>query len=170
MVFEFLIIWMQDFLIDFGYIAVFFGSLISTSTIFIPLPIYFIIFFAAGIGLNPLVVGILAGAGSAVGELTGYFVGLGSRAVIERREEKEPRWIKFFTKLFKKYGFATILVTSLLPFPFDVIGILSGVSDYNIKKFFIATLIGKTIKTVLIAYAGFVAIPYAEILLQDQFG
>lgn len=170
MVLESFMIWMQDFLIEFGYIAVFISSLVSTSTIFLPFPIYFIIFFASGIGLNPLLVGILAGVGSAIGELTGYFVGLGGRAVIEKKRRSESRLIKFFTKLFERYGFATIAVTSFLPFPFDIIGILSGVGAYDIKKFFVATLIGKTVKTILIAYAGSFAIPYAEIFLHSYFG
>ncbi len=169
MVFESLMPWMQNFLTEFGYIAVFVSSLISTSTIFLPLPIYFIIFFASGLGLNPLLVGILAGIGSAVGELTGYFIGIGGRTILEKKK-KEPGLIIFFTKLFSKYGFLTIVLTSFLPFPFDIIGILSGMSNYSIKKFFIATLIGKTIKTILIAYAGSFTIPYLDTILKSNFG
>ncbi len=164
------ITWAQNLIVEFSYLAVFIVSLISTSTIFLPLPIYLMIFFAAGLGLNPFLVGISAGVGSAIGELTGYFIGAGSRRVlIIRRHKEKSKFVKKFTEFFKKYGFATIVVTSFLPFPFDIIGILSGVSNYDMKKFLIATIIGKTAKTLLIAYAGYYAIPYLELIIESSF-
>jgi membrane protein DedA with SNARE-associated domain len=152
----------KELIIQFSYIAIFFVSMISTSTIFIPFPIYIIIFFAAGLGLNPLLVGITAGIGSAFGELTGYLIGIGGDKVIEEKRRKEPRFIKFFTKLFKEFGFPIIFITAIIPFPFDVIGILAGMSEYDIKKFLVATSLGKIIKCLLIAYAGYIGIPYIE--------
>lgn len=126
-----------------------------------------VIFFAAGLGLNPFIVGVVAGIGSAVGELTGYLIGLGGRQVIEikRMDKMIGKSVKFFTKLFKKHGFWVIIITGAIPFPFDIIGILSGMGRYDIKKFFIATSIGKTIKTLLIAYAGYLAIPFLQFYL-----
>lgn len=158
-------IWSKDLIIHFSYLAIFLVSAIGTSTIFLPFPSYvLIILFAVGMGMNPLIVGAVAGLGSAVGELTGYLVGMGGVKVIEEKK-KEPKFIKYFTRLFKKFGFPIVVVTALIPFPFDVIGIIAGMSGYEIKKFFIATATGKIIKSLLIAYGLYLAIPYLENLI-----
>jgi membrane protein YqaA with SNARE-associated domain len=160
---ETFVLWSKTLIVQFSYFAVFAVSAIGTSTIFIPFPSYFVIIaFAVGMGLNPLAVGIIAGLGSTIGEITGYLVGLGSEKVIEEKEKKLPKFIKFFINYFKKFGFPIIVITALLPFPFDIVGIMAGMSDYDIKKFFIATLIGKTIKTLIIAYGIYLTIPYLE--------
>jgi len=164
--YETFILWAKEFIINFSYLAVFLLSIIGTSTVFIPFPIYIIIFFAAGLGMNPLLVGIVAGLGSAIGELTGYLIGIGGRRVIEGKKENPPKIVRMFTKLFKRFGFAVIALTSFLPFPFDFIGILSGVSNYDIKKFYVATALGKIAKCVLIAYAGYVGVPLIEQLIE----
>jgi membrane protein YqaA with SNARE-associated domain len=174
---EAFILWAQQLIIHFSYLAIFLIGVISTSTIFIPFPIYAVIFFASGLGLNPLAVGIISGLGMAAGELTGYLIGIGSRSVIEKEEKRVPKFMKFFTELFKrKYeikinrktitidcAFWVLLFTSAIPFPFfDVMGILSGVSNYNIKKFYIAVAIGKIMKGLMIAYSGYLIIPRVE--------
>jgi len=143
--------------------------LISTSTLFLPFPLYGIVFFAAGLGLSPWVVALVAGAGSALGELTGYFIGEGGKAVIQQKDHKRFAFLDKFVKFFTKYGFITIVGTSLLPFPFDFIGILSGMSNYDLRKFLLATFIGKTGKILLIAYAGYFAAPYIEPLVKSVF-
>lgn len=153
------IIWSNFFMKNFSYLGIFIISMIGTSTIFLPFPSYFIIVLAATIGLNPLLVGISAGLGSAVGELTGYFIGVGGEKIIEQRR-KEPKIVKRFVRLFKKHGFPIIVVAAAIPFPFDVIGIVCGMSSYDIKKFLIATAIGKIIKCLAIAYAGFLGISF----------
>jgi len=154
-----LIAWAKFFMHNFSYLGIFAISAIGTSTIFLPFPSYVIIVLAAGIGLNPFLVGVSAGLGSAVGELTGYFIGVGGEKVIEKYE-KEPKFVKKFVKLFKRYGFSIIVVTAAMPFPFDAIGIFCGAINYNIKKFLVAVAIGKTIKCLLIAYAGYFAMSY----------
>jgi membrane protein DedA with SNARE-associated domain len=159
---ESFIIWSKTLITQFSYLAIFAVSLASTSTIFLPFPIYVIIFFAAGLGMNPFLVGIIAGLGSAFGELTGYLIGLGGENVIKQKKKKDPAWINYFVNLFKKHGFPIVVIAAAIPFPFDVIGILCGIGNYDIKKFLIATSIGKIIKCLVIAYAGLLGIPYIE--------
>jgi membrane protein YqaA with SNARE-associated domain len=153
---------------EFGYAAVFLSGLVSASTIFLPFPLYVLIFFAAGLGLNPIAVGILTGLGSAIGELTGYFVGFGGKKILEERIHKK-RILHIASKHFNKYAFAVIVLAAMLPFPFDFIGILSGASSYSIKKFFIATLIGKTVKSLFLAFAGSYTLPFVEYWIQSVY-
>ena len=60
----------------FGYLGVFLASLIGSATIILPVPSFALV-IAAGSQLDPLWVGIISGAGAAIGELTGYGLGYG---------------------------------------------------------------------------------------------
>jgi len=137
-----------------GYLGIFIVSLISTSTLFLPFPLYSIISVSTFLGMNPLLVSFISGLGMTIGEFTGYLVGSGSERLISKKHKK---LIKKFEKFFKKFGFLTISLAAFLPFPFDIVGILAGMGKYNIKKFFLATFVGKFLKALLIAYAGFFA-------------
>ncbi len=152
--------WIET-LVAYSYPGFFLIGLTSSSTIFLPLPIYSVVFFSASLGLNPLIVGIVTGLGAAIGEITGYFIGEGSRVMLLKKYEKR-KIFKFVQKNFEKYGFIIILVGAFLPFPFDIIGIIAGVNNYNVRKFLIATSIGKILKMVLIAYAGVYTLPFIE--------
>ena len=57
-----------------AYLVVFAVSLLSSSTIFVPTPGTAIV-LAAAIVWDPVLVGIAAGTGDAIGELTAYWVG-----------------------------------------------------------------------------------------------
>ena len=169
---ETFILWAHDIIVNFSYLGVFFLSIVGTSTLFIPMPLSAILSFSAGIGLNPLGVGIVVGLGDAVGELTGYLVGLGGRTALKAKKESS-KFVKFFTNLYREhkeveidkkifsieYSFFVIMITAAIPFPFDIIGIISGMSNYDIKKFYIATAIGKTAKALTFAYLGHILIP-----------
>jgi len=137
---------------SFGYLGIFLISLISTSTIFLPAPLYLIIVLSSAYGMNPILVSFFSGLGMSLGELTSYFIGLGGNRLLE---EKHRKGVKKFERFFKKYGFVAISVASFLPFPFDIVGISAGIGRYEIKKFLIATFIGKFFKALLLALLGF---------------
>ncbi len=151
-------------LISYSYAALFLIALIASSTIFLPTPFDFIVFLAPlpPIKLNPFLVGVVAGAGSTLGEYISYLFGVGSRALIEER--LATKVFGRFTKLFKKYGFVTLILTAFIPFPFHAAGIMGGMSQYDLRKFFLAVLIGKIPKFLLIAYSGLYAIPLINVV------
>ena len=136
----------------YGYFGIFLVSLIESSTIVFPLG-FAVVIFASGAVLNPFLVGLSAGLGAAIGEFTGYAIGLGGRKVIEKKWKNH---IKKAEKLFQKYGgFLVIVLFAATPLPDDVVGILGGTLRYPLKKFFIASLIGKIILNLALAYGGF---------------
>jgi membrane protein YqaA with SNARE-associated domain len=112
------------------------------------------------IGLNPLVVGILAGVGSAVGDLTSYLVGFFGTAALQKYEKRTPNLILKLMRFFKNFGFWLILLFAFLPSPFDFIGVASGVAKYDIKKFLLALIIGRTARSILLAYGTYYLIPH----------
>ncbi len=136
---------------QWGYVGIFLAQLLSSSTVLLPLPGMAAVFLYGAV-LNPVLVGVFAGLGAAFGELTGYMIGYGGHRIILRRNKQ---WSKTTKSLFRKYNpFFVIVAGAVLPFPFDVIGVLCGISKYDIKKFFAAVLIGNTIKLTLVAFAG----------------
>ncbi|MDI6806514.1 MAG: VTT domain-containing protein [Candidatus Aenigmarchaeota archaeon] len=149
-------------LMNFSYLAVFFIGMVSTSTIFLPLPLDIAILLTVGLGLNPYLVGILAGVGAGIGEITGYLIGAGGRAIIKEKKRRphgllgvlHKTILKTTSKMFKKYCFYIIIVASFIPFTFDFVGILSGAVRYDVKKFLVAAIIGKVSKYLLITFVG----------------
>jgi membrane protein YqaA with SNARE-associated domain len=144
-----------------GYSGIFLVSLLSSATIILPAPSLALV-FAMGSALPWLPVGLAAGAGEALGELTGYAAGVGGRAVIEDRKayERLKAWME-------QRGDITIFVLSVIPNPFfDLAGIAAGTLRYPLWRFLLACWLGKTIKTTVVAWAGSQSITLVEQLLR----
>ena len=151
--------------VSFGYLGVFLASLIGSASIFLPLP-SFLIVTAAGTTLNPILVGIVAGLGSAIGELVGYLIGLGllyGKKKISRK--KENKYSKLVKKWFsRKKGPVIIFLFALTPLPDDIVGVICGAIKYDVKKFFVATLAGKILLHIALAYAGLYGVELIRML------
>ncbi len=140
---------------SFGYLGVFVSSLIGSASIILPVPSFFVIFFAGTI-LNPAAVGIIGGIGAAIGEMTAYAAGYGGRALIDRKKAVSGKHLNHVEKLFKKYGGVLIIfIFAVTPLPDDIIGLFCGAIKYNPKKFIIVSAAGKIILYLFLAYAGF---------------
>jgi membrane protein YqaA with SNARE-associated domain len=142
-------------LASFGYLGIFLLSILANATIILPAPgLAFV--FGMGAVFNPLFVALAAGAGAAVGELSGYLAGYSGQSIIQRTpfEQQLEGWMK-------KYGGLTILVFAFIPNPlFDVAGMIAGVLKMPLWKFLLFCWIGKTLKMLLFAYAGSLSIPW----------
>lgn len=123
--------------------------MVGNATVILPVP-SLAFTFTMGAVLEWYFVGLVAGIGEALGETTAYLAGLGGRAVIENRQ--------VYTRLqyyMENHGMLTIFVLSLIPNPFfDLAGISAGALKYAFYKFLIAAWLGKTVKTLLFAWAG----------------
>jgi membrane protein YqaA with SNARE-associated domain len=143
-----------------GYVGIFLVSLLGNATIILPAP-SLVLVFAMGAALNPLLVGLAAGAGEALGELTGYAAGFAGRAVIEDRQtyKRMVAWMQ-------RRGGVTVFVLSAIPNPFfDLAGIAAGTLRYPLWRFLLFCWLGKTLKTTLIAWAGSQSVGLVEQLL-----
>jgi membrane protein YqaA with SNARE-associated domain len=142
-------------LVNLGYIGIFLLSILANATILLPAPgVAFV--FGMGALYNPLLVALAAGAGAAIGELSGYLVGYSGNIVIQNRAHFQQMMLWM-----KKYGPLTILVMAFIPNPaFDVAGIVAGMLKMPVLSFLFFCWIGKTIKMLLFAYAGSWSIPW----------
>ena len=133
----------------FGYPGIFLIALLANATILLPAPGAAIV-YAMGAIFNPIGVGIAAGTGGAIGELSGYLAGFSGQAVIERTDiyERTKPWVD-------RYGGWAILVLSAIPNPlFDAAGIAAGIAKMPLKTFLFFVWIGQLIKMTMFAYAG----------------
>lgn len=133
----------------FGYPGIFLIALLANATVLLPAPGVAVI-YAMGAIFNPLGVGLAAGTGGAIGELSGYLAGFSGQAVVERMDayNRIKPWVD-------KYGGWAIMVLSAIPNPFfDIAGIAAGIAKMPIQNFLLFTWIGQLIKMTLFALAG----------------
>jgi uncharacterized membrane protein YdjX (TVP38/TMEM64 family) len=148
----------------YGYLGAFLISLVSCATIILPIPGIALI-FALGDTYNPFLVGLAAGAGSALGEISGYMAGYSGQMVIRNNKTylRLEEWMK-------RRGSIVILVLSFVPNPlFDLAGAAAGVLRYPLWKFFVFCFLGKTPKNILIALAGAWALEGVRQFLEKYF-
>jgi membrane protein DedA with SNARE-associated domain len=125
----------------FGYPGIFLIALFANATVLLPAPGVAVI-YAMGAIFNPLGVGLAAGTGGTIGELS-----------------RIRPWVD-------KYGGWAIMVLSAIPNPFfDVAGIAAGVAKMPVLTFLIFTGIGQLIKMTLFALAGHYSVTFISNLI-----
>lgn len=133
---------------EFGYLGAFLISLVGNATVIFPMPGLLLV-VALGAVLNPWLVALAGGVGGALGELSGYAVGLSGRGFA-----RNNKWVLRAEGWMKRWGMTTIFAFALLPFlPFDVAGLIAGASRYPLWKFLIAATLGKTLLYLLMVFA-----------------
>ncbi len=154
--------WMEQFVLQFGYFGVFIISFIGSVSVVFPIP-YTIVIFFLGKSLDPFLIAISGGLGSALGEFSGYTLGYYGRTVVS---EERRRKMDYMVKVFNKYGSVSIFLFALTPLPDDLLFIPLGVMRYPFWKAFIPALLGKTLMTFILAYSGQQSIE----LIENLFG
>ena len=134
-----------------GYAGAFAVNLIGSATILIPLPGIAVVCGGTveEAGLNPALLGLAGGAGSGIGEITGYLAGYGGSALVQRSKHyaRLHGWVE-------RHGAAPLFVLAALPLPlFDVAAIAAGSLGYSLRRFLAVVLAGKAVKYVAVAYA-----------------
>jgi len=153
---------MERFACQYGYLGVFLISLIGASSIIIPVP-YMVVLYVLGGFLDPFLIAIAGGMGSAVGELSGYIVGYYGRAVVS---EERQRKLEFILKIFKGYVPAAIFVFALTPLPDDLLFIPLGILHYSLVGALVPCVLGKVLMCFVVAMGGRLSITF----IKDLFG
>lgn len=109
-----------------------------------------------GAVFEPFWVAIAAGLGAAIGELSGYLAGFSGQAVVEKADyyNRIRRWMEDN----QSWSYLVILVMAFIPNPlFDLAGISAGTLRMPVIRFLFFCAIGKILKMLLFAYAGYSA-------------
>ena len=140
-----------------GLLGLFVVSIIGNATLIIPAPV-FVVACAAGMVYGPLQVGLVAAAGAAIGELTGYIAGYGGEAIIP-----EGKLYHRLQAFMQHRGMLAIFLLGAIPNPiFDVGGLIAGAMKMPVWKFLLAAWMGKTIRLGLTAWACLAGIPWLQ--------
>jgi membrane protein YqaA with SNARE-associated domain len=139
-------------LAKFGYPGIFVLSILANATVILPAPgILFV--FAMGAVFNPIGVALAAGAGAAIGELTGYMIGFSGQGVVENVDLYNQ--ILAWMQAHRRLSYLAILLLAFIPNPlFDLAGVAAGTLNIPVAIFLLFTFIGKTLKMFVLAYAG----------------
>ena len=142
----------------YGYLGAFVISIILNATVIIPVSNMAIIMALGATLPLPFIVGLAGGIGAAIGEITGYTVGRSGRGLLARSNvyHRVEGWVR-------KWGFIAVLILSIFPILFDVVGIIAGALRMPLWRFFLACWLGRTISYVVVAYLasiGFKTIPW----------
>ncbi|MEK7092520.1 MAG: VTT domain-containing protein [Patescibacteria group bacterium] len=134
----------------YGLLGILLISILGNATVVIPAPVILTAFIGGSV-YNPVLIGLIVALGATIGELTGFMAGVGGRVAItdHRHFNKIERWMT-------KSGFLTIFILAVIPNPlFDLAGMFAGATSYPIKKFLLATFLGKSVKFLIVAFIGY---------------
>jgi len=137
---------------QYGYLGAFIISILAGGTIVVPVPGILII-FTLGSVLNPAIVGALAGLGEAVGGVCIYLTGYSGHRALQTANH---RIFTKFSDWIQRRGsvaiFAMCAIFNPLFYPFTA---MAGMLRFGLVKFFFLCWGGKTIKGMIVAYAGY---------------
>ena len=164
----------------YGYAGVFFAGILCGLTI-IPAPTILLVFTLGGV-LTPVFVGLVAGLGGAIGGITVYLTGAGVGTIwsklqsgalkyeyrqgsgYDNMRSSQPRiWVKgevLYRRLVDWVGgkggsWAVFIVSAMVISPFYFAGLAAGSLRMGLLRFFLISWAGKTIKGLIVAYAGY---------------
>ena len=140
---------MVEKLEGYGYLGAFLISLTFNATLVLPAGNILILSVLGAVLPSAIVVGLVGGAGAAIGELTGYMAGYSGRGLAQRSKmyNRVESWMR-------RWGTLTVFIMSVVPFVFDLAGIAAGVLRFPLWKFFILCWLGRTLLYVGVALAG----------------
>lgn len=145
----------QDKLAQFrtlGLLGIFFINLFSSVTIFLPAPGIATV-VAGGALYNPILVGIVAGVGAAIGDMVSFILGRSGNEILLKK--KEGSKFNVSREFFNKYAVIIIFIFAFIPNPFfDAIGIIAGAFTYPPKKFFLIMLSSRILRNLILAGIG----------------
>lgn len=149
---------------QYGYLGAFVISVFGGATIIAPIPMTPVVFalgtvmkpaFAPYMG--PIFVGIAAGLGETFGGLSIYMTGYGGgTALRDMKEGKIKNAYKRMMGWVERRGSLTLFVLSAVVNPFFYPAALAaGALRFGIWRYFFICLLGKTIKGITVAAAGY---------------
>jgi len=130
-------------------------SFIGAASVIFPIPYTVaLLTLSATRQFNPLFLAVVAGLGSAVGELVGYGLGYMGRGVVGKRRRKSlSAMLRIFDRL-GRFGAVAVFIFALTPLPDDLLFIPLGLLRYKLWKVFLPSIAGKFLMCLTIAYVG----------------
>ena len=118
--------------------------------VFVPLPYLAVILVVALTGrFDPTLLIVSCALGSALGKMIVFQACYSGQRIVK---EKTRANLESFRRLFSSYAWIAVIVAASTPIPDDMVYVPLGFARYNRVKFFISTLLGKTILVSILVY------------------
>ncbi len=136
-----------------GYIISFFVGVFGGAATFTTISYYPVVGTLAAGGLNPIILGIIAGTGLTIGNALYFYFGYKGRVILsgktKERVEKAVKWIEKKPDLIVRL--AMLLYVGFTPLPNNLLTATGGLTDYPFKKMIGPLFIGNIILSTMIA-------------------
>jgi membrane protein YqaA with SNARE-associated domain len=148
----------------YGYLGAFLIGVFGGATYIAPVPMLPVIFVLGTVlrpsfapYLGPVFVGIAAGLGETIGALTIYMTGYGGGAALASVKHAKVRAIySRLSRWMERRGSLVLFIFSSVINPFFYpIAITAGATRFGLKKYILICIVGKTIKGITVAAAGY---------------
>lgn len=131
-----------------GLAVLFALSVVTSATLILPAPGLALTAAAGTVG-DPLLVGVVAGVGQAIGELTGYAAGASGRSLVP-----DGPLAGRIVAMIRRFGVPTVFVLAAVPNPvFDIAGVAAGATRMPVLAYFGSAAAGKVLKNIVVAGA-----------------
>ena len=148
----------------YGYLGAFLIGIFGGATYIAPVPMLPVIFILGTVlkpsfapYLGPVFVGAAAGLGETVGALTIYMTGYGGGAALASTKHAKVRAI--YSRILgwmERRGALVLFIFSAVVNPFFYpVALTAGATHYSLKKYILICIVGKTIKGITVAAAGY---------------
>ncbi|UCG44605.1 MAG: VTT domain-containing protein [Candidatus Bathyarchaeota archaeon] len=154
---------MYSFAGQYGYLGVFLISVVGTASIVVPIP-YALFIYGLATVLDPFLLAVAGGLGSAVGELSGYLFGYYGHRMISKERRRR---MEFMIRFLDHYGPIAVFLFALTPLPDDILFIPLGMMRFSFLKVFIPCVLGKTSMCFIVAYSGRYSVEFIRNLFGD---
>ncbi|MGQ4913290.1 MAG: YqaA family protein [Candidatus Asgardarchaeia archaeon] len=159
-------VWMFEFGATYGYLGAFLISVFGNFTIVFPIPYSVAIVALGAYGLDPILLGLSAGLGATIGELSSYLLGRGMS--MAQLEEKYGHRLKKVRQLVEEYGYFAVFLFAATPLPDDMVMIPAGIIGLSLPRVILASFLGKVLLAMLLAYAGRYSITIVESMIGED--
>jgi len=148
----------------YGYLGAFLIGVFGGATYIAPVPMLPVVFVLGTVlkpsfapYLGPVFVGIAAGLGETIGALTIYMTGYGGGTALASIKHAKVRAV--YSRILgwmERRGSLVLFIFSAVVNPFFYpIAITAGAMHFSLKKYILICIVGKTIKDITIASAGY---------------
>jgi len=148
----------------YGYLGAFLIGVFGGATYIVPVPMTPVVFVLGTVlkpsfapYLGPVFVGAAAGLGETVGGLTIYMTGYGGGAAFASSKHRKIQAVySRALHWMKRRGSLVLFILSAVLNPFFYpVALAAGVLRFSLRKYIIICVIGKTIKGITVAAAGY---------------
>lgn len=122
--------------LKFGYLGVFIFSLFGPGMILVPTLVG---------TLNLYILAFVIALGMAFNDSVSWLVGKSGDIIVKRTKKIEK-----IEKTINRFGAYALFFWSLIPFPYDLVGVIAGYLEMPYKKFILATFLGKFVRFILL--------------------